>query len=157
MIYVECKPDFLLVKKLGYPKKQIIHAGNISEVWKSLKKNKNCCGLVDEDPHGTRPTYMAELLRSSIISNSNDIKVAYDKRRNNHLIVLCPRLEEWFQKTAKILNIDLGQYGLPNNPNKLHTIINTSLDKFERLLDDVLSNNHSRVEELRRALDFCKR
>jgi len=155
MIFVECKPDYLLVRKLGYPKRQIIHAGNISEVCKRLQRNRNCCGLVDEDPGKTRPTYMVNLLKNSIVSDNHDIKIAHDRRRNNYLIVLCPRLEEWFHQTARILRINLEQYRLPNDPEKLHAEINANLNKFESFLDDVLSQNHPRITELRRALTIC--
>jgi len=156
MIFVECKPDYLLVRKLGYSKKQIIHAGNISEVCKRLQNNQNCCGLVDEDPYGTKPTYMVNLLNNSLISNNHDIKVAYDNRRNNYLIVLCPRLEEWFHKTARIIRINLRQYRLPDNPVKLHAVINENLDKFESFLNAILSQNHPRINELRNALTVCQ-
>lgn len=152
MIFVECKPDELLVKKLGYPKRDIIHAGGKSEVCKRLQRSENCYGLVDEDPYGTKPRYMENLLRNSMISNNYDIKIAYDGERNNYLIVLCPRLEEWFYQTAKMLGISLKQYKLPEDPVKLHRIINENLNKFESLLNDLLSRNHPRVNELRRAL-----
>ena len=81
MIYVECKPDYLLVRKLNFPKKKIIHAGNISEVCKSLQRSRDCCGLVDEDPGKIRPTYMINLLNNNLIYNDHGVKIAYDQRR----------------------------------------------------------------------------
>ena len=41
MIYVECKPDLVLVKALGIPKKQIVHAGNKAKVCNILRRNRN--------------------------------------------------------------------------------------------------------------------
>ena len=38
-VYVECKPDYTLVKSITtLPKKLINHAGNKSEICKNLKK-----------------------------------------------------------------------------------------------------------------------
>ncbi|MEM2995464.1 MAG: hypothetical protein QXI91_05575 [Candidatus Bathyarchaeia archaeon] len=52
MYLVECKPDATLVKSLtGTSRKNIIHAGNKTELLKRLTKHfTNSIGIVDEDP-----------------------------------------------------------------------------------------------------------
>jgi len=157
-VFVECDPDELLVKKMGFPKKMIIHAGNKPRVCKRLKDNDNCCGLVDEDPYSVQPEYLKNLLNNprSLITNTNDIKVVYDAKRNNYIIILCPRLEDWFVRTARDSGIRLRDYGLPENPDKLHREINANLDKFEKFLDDILKVNNRRTQELLKAFHHCK-
>ena len=151
MIFVECKPDEILVKKLiPSMRKQIIHAGNVSEVCKKLLKFKNSIGLVDEDPGRIWPPYKEQLLNNVRVEEKYDIKIVYDKKRNNYLILLSPRLEEWICKVVKNAKISLNDYGLSDDPEKLHEIINANLDKFEKLLDDVLSKDTSSISELKK-------
>jgi len=154
MIFVECKPDEILVKKLiSSKKKQIIHAGNVSEVCKRLQKTKNSIGLIDEDPGKIWPPYKEQLLRNAKIEEKCGIKVVYDKERNNYLILLCPRLEEWICKVVKDAKISLNKFGLPDDPEKLHETINANLDKFEKLLNDILLKNIPSIVGLKKILD----
>jgi len=51
MIFVDCKPDRVLVWSImGISKREIRHAGNKLRVCKELERRRNCRGLVDEDP-----------------------------------------------------------------------------------------------------------
>jgi len=147
-VYVECKPDELLVKRLGVPRK-IIHAGNKTEVCKHLKNIENSLGVVDEDPYSEQPEYLRDLIANgTTILDRNDIKVLDDKERNNRLIILCPRLEDWVIRTAKDAGIELEKFGLPDDPNRLHRIINSNLDKFEIFLEALLHSNSKRIDDL---------
>jgi hypothetical protein len=134
MIYVECKPDRLLVNILGISKRDIVHAGNISKVCKGLAKSENSKGLVDEDPSGDRPSYIDTL---RLIQNQHEIKILQDNKRENYLFVLCPRLEEWVLKAAKEADVDIKRYNLPDDGDQLHKVINLDLRKFERLVNDL--------------------
>ena len=131
MIFVECKPDFELVKSLGIGKKLIAHAGNKASICKRLQKIKNSKGMVDEDPYSIQPSYIKNLEE---VSNENDIKLLFDRRRNNYIIVLSPRLEEWVLKVAEKNGIDPRGYHLPNDADYLHKQINQSLQNFKKLL-----------------------
>jgi len=133
-VYVECKPDFVLVNLLGVPKKSIIHAGNKSGVCRRLQKSNNSKGLVDEDPLSNQPPYIEKL---DLIHNQHGIKIFQDSKNGNHLIVLCPRLEEWILQSAKEVNIDVKKYNLPTDGKKLHKIINMNLVKFKKLIRDL--------------------
>ncbi len=136
MIFIECKTDKILVLKL-VSKKYVRCAGGIGEVCNKLKHSVNSCGVVDEDLTKTRPTYMENLLRNSLILNENDIKVAHDGKRNNYLIVLCPDLENWLIKTAKILGVSLSNFGLPSNPKDLKMLNLRNPNKIEPLINDL--------------------
>lgn len=145
MIYVECKPDFVLTN-LFVSKKEIIHAGNKSEVIKCLRKRNDCKGMIDEDPGHPQPSYLREF---NLVKESSDlgIRILKDKR-DNYLIVLCPRLEEWILNSAKERKIDIKKdYRLPTEENKFHAVVNANISKFELLVKE-LKNKSLRFKKL---------
>lgn len=151
MIYVECKPDFLLVRSVtNVSKREIVHELGKSNVCKRLQKDKNCKGLIDEDPSAIQPRYVREATPEDNFSE-HGIKLLRGGN-GNHLIVLCPRLEEWVLKAANEAGIDVAGYDLPNDAGRLHKEINISLDKFEKLLKD-LKDSSSRLKTLKRLLE----
>ncbi|MFQ5891233.1 MAG: hypothetical protein ACE5HW_00375 [Candidatus Methanofastidiosia archaeon] len=154
MIYVECKPDFTLVNSItDIPKREIIHAGNKSELCKKLEKEKNCMGLVDEDPWSGQPSYIKRMRKKDGLSRY-ELKVLHDNSRDNNLVVICPRLEEWILRTAKEAGIDVRRYNLPNNDRKFREIINIKIDNFERLIGDL--KDHNKLKTLRKLLERRK-
>ncbi len=153
-LFIECKTDKLLVNKIGF--KKCICAGGIGEVCNKLKNSRDSCGLVDEDPTKSKPSYMENLLKTSVISNDYNIVVAYDKKRNNYLIALSPDLESWLIQTAKILSINLKDFSLPNDSKELKKVMLFNPQRVEQLIDKILDSNHPRVNELLTALGRCK-
>ena len=136
MIYTECKPDSSLVRILGIPKKQIIHQQGKPEVCKQLEKRGKWKGLIDEDPLSVQPPYLKRLQEKKNLSNYG-LKILHDNSKNNDLIVLCPRLEEWIIKATEEAGIDIKRYNLPDDGEQLHKVINIDLSKFERLVNDL--------------------
>ena len=134
MIFVECNADKTLLTSLGIQSQEICHVFSKGNVCNRLRKNKNCLGLVDEDPGSGQPQYMSEL---KLVSHDNAIKVLNDKNNQNKIIVLCPRLEDWIVDAAKEAEVDLANYHLPSNGKALHKVINTRLDEFEKLIKDM--------------------
>jgi hypothetical protein len=61
MIYIECRPDKILVEALSVPEEEIIHAGSKGNVCNRLSRIRNSKGLVDEDPESAQPTYIRRL------------------------------------------------------------------------------------------------
>jgi len=145
----------LLVIKMSF-KKCVRCAGGIGEVCNKLEDSINSCGLVDEDPTRSRPSYLENLLRNTVISNNYDVIVAHDKKRNNYLIILSPDREGWLIQTAKILGINLKSFSLSSDPKEFKRISIINPQKVEPLIDAILSRNHPRVDELRRAFNLCK-
>lgn len=134
MIYVECNPDKVLVKTLGLPKKVIRHAGDKGKVCNKLRHNTNSIGLVDEDPGSNPPSYF-EVLKH--LSYKNQIRLLLDEKNRNHLIVLCPRLEEWVLKAASEIAIDISKYGLSNDANELHELLTIKPERSVKLVKDI--------------------
>ncbi len=135
MIYVECKPDEALVRlTAGITRKEIVHElKGKYEVLKRLDAGSNYVALLDEDPRSIQPSSLKRMVVQQEPPNTQ-LKVLYDSRRNNRIILLYPRLEEWVITAAEETRIDMDAYGLPSRGQALHKIINDDLRKFERLL-----------------------
>ncbi len=134
MIFVECNADKTLLTALGIRSQEICHVFSKGNVCNRLRKNKNCIGLVDEDPGSGQPQYMETL---TLVSHENAVRVLHDKNNQNNVVVLCPRLEDWIVDAAKQAELNLANYHLPANGNALHKVVNTRLDEFEKLIKDM--------------------
>ena len=151
MIYVECKPDFALVKLVTkIPGREIVHEKNKPEVCKRLERQRNCKGLVDEDPLSTPPPYMKKVKTENDLFQY-ELKVLYDGARNNRLVILCPKLEDWILRAAKEAKLNMEKYSPPDTPEKLHQEINLDLSKFEKLLTHL--KNSERLKTLKKLLE----
>jgi hypothetical protein len=119
-VFAECFPDTALLRILGVTKKQLRHESCKGEVVKRVLKTDSTTGLIDEDPSSAQPRDLsnyrqiksAEGLRLLVRSNNE----------NKKLIIVCPRLEDWFIERAKLSGIRPENYGLPCDPNRLHSI-----------------------------------
>jgi hypothetical protein len=139
-VFVECYPDTALLRYLGVPKKQLFHERCKGEVVKRVLKSDSAIGLIDEDPTSAQPRDL---------SNYKQIQTAEGLRffvRNNDenkkLIIVCPRLEDWFIKRAELSGIRLEDYGLPGNPDRLHSIPRyDNKDGFLRFLVELMEKD----------------
>lgn len=137
MMYVECNPDKVLVSALGVPKREVLHAFGKDRACNSLKKIKGGMALLDEDPQGHQPPYLRSL---SERSKQYGIRILYDEQRDNKIILLCPRLEEWLIETAKNADVNLEQYGLAKDASLLHEEINLRSQNLTVLLESIKRN-----------------
>lgn len=157
MLFVECKPDFVLATSLTLiPLKKVEHAGNKSRVLKKLTENyENSIGIIDEDPLSIQPPDIKKF-KEIEYSEKSKVKILLYKRLKNRVIVLCPRLEEWIVEAAKEAKIDLNKYNFPSNPEKLHEIINIRTERFQDLIEELLKKS-KRVKELQGQLKNIKK
>lgn len=153
MFIVECKPDVILVISLASTsRRRVEHAGNKSRVLRKLMRNyQNSTGVIDEDPGSIQPP---DLQKFRVVESleRDGLKILQHTRRNNRLIVLCPRLEEWVIAASREANIDLANYSLPNDPDHLGEIINVRPERFERLAEGLMNSSSERVRTLRTRL-----
>lgn len=94
-IILECKPDEVFIRALGFSKKQIIHQPNKGEVINFLRKNPSlvCVGIIDEDPGTTQPKHLKEFVFNRELSEHNFS--VFESKRTSHLIIMIkPRLED---------------------------------------------------------------
>jgi hypothetical protein len=146
MIIVECNADITLVQCLtSTPRQYIIHQiRGKSGVCNQLAERSNSKGLIDEDPLSVKHPYEKDGLQRQDYSQY-DIKHLYYPSENNELIVLCPKLEDWVLKSARIADIDVTRHGLPDEPNKLHRIIDQKIDEFRLLLNMLKKHKSERI------------
>ncbi len=145
MIYVECKPDEVLVRVLtGLPRREVIHEiKGKPRIVDKISKLQNSTGLIDEDPGGVQPVY---LKRMGVVQDllQRGLRILQDTKENR-IIVICPRLEEWVVRAAMEARVDLRQYTLPDDPQRLHQVINDDLRKFQRLVEDLKDTDRLRA------------
>ncbi len=145
MILVECKPDAVLVKSLAARgrNKDIVHEikGKF-EVCRRLSALEHTVGLVDEDPSARQPVYLSRMSLTDDFQE-HGLMVLYHKRRDNRLIILRPKLEDWALKVAKSAKLDVTEYGLPGSPKRMHEHINARLDEFQALVRDLRRRSDS--------------
>jgi hypothetical protein len=148
-IHVECKPDETLVKKLGVGKKNITHHQGKSKVFHCLGKTKNELAVVDEDPGSPKTSYEKKL---KFIAESYGIKQFADIT-GNKIFFLTGKLEDWIIEISKQDKLYLSEFGLPDNPNDLHGIINFRTTNFERLLKHLINIDNKGLKHLKYLLN----
>ena len=153
MIYVECNADIALVISLtNISRRGIIHEfKGKDEICKRLRNVRESKGLIDEDPSGPQPPYVRESTPQGDFARQ-DIRLLRHSSSGNYLIVLCPRLEEWILKTAKVSRVDVRKYGFPSDAARFRRTLNIRLGNFEKLLDD-LKDKSNRLKTLKRLLE----
>ena len=127
-IYVECKPDEVLVRALGIPRREIKHWRDKGRLYKHLQDEPGLIGLIDEDPFSAQPAGLGRERPEE--RPEYGLKVIAG---NSRLIILCPRLEEWILQAAKEAALDPTRFGLPDQGQSLHDVINLRLKNFENL------------------------
>lgn len=144
-VYVECKADFSLIKSImKIPKRKIYHAGCKSELCKKLEKQDDCIGLMDEDPLSVQPSYIKKMEVVSTLPQC-DLTVLHESSKRNYIVILCPRLEDWIVRTAQEAGIRLEKYGFPRDPDEFHERVNSNLEKFEMLIENLTDSRRMKT------------
>lgn len=155
MFFVECKPDFLFVKKIfKLSRKEIRHGKNKPGVLALLEKTTNNIGIIDEDPDSTQPKLLSDFVLVKETNFNFNFMKNYEKE--NYLIIIKPFFEEWILRVAQESNIEMKKFKLPDTAKDLHQIINTKLNNLDLLLDELIKNNthyFSEMTKLIRELD----
>jgi hypothetical protein len=120
IILVECYPDASLLRALGVSKKQLRHERGKGEVVKRVLKFDSAIGLIDEDPQSAQPR---DLNNYKQVQSAEELRLLSRRDdKNKRLIIICPRLEDWLIERAKSSGIRPEDYGLPSDPDRLHSI-----------------------------------
>ena len=119
-VLVECDADETVLRALGLPKKQLLHFGGKYELLKKLKERTNDVGMVDEDPGKLQPKDMGNYRQTESAEGLH--LLTRRGRGGQRLVVICPKLEDWLIERAKSSGIRPEDYGLPSDPDKLHSI-----------------------------------
>jgi len=138
----------------------VLHAYGSSRVADRLKKERDWIGLIDEDPGKARHPYLRRL--SSLgRDDRHGLELLIDRERNNFVVMLCPRLEEWILTVAKECGIDVRRdFGLPDRGDELHRILSGrgrrakrgAMGRYEELVEALVSASSGTMSQLRKAL-----
>lgn len=120
-VLVECGADEAVLRALGLPRKQLLHFGGKYELVKKLKDRAHDVGMVDEDPgKGAPPQDMGSYRRAE--SGEGLHLLTRQGSGGQRLVVICPKLEDWLIQRARSSGIRPEDYGLPSDPDRLHSI-----------------------------------
>jgi len=144
-IHVECLPDELLVRKIGFTRRYITHHQGKSRIFHALCKNSNQLALVDEDPGSPKTSYEKSL---KFNMEAEGIK-CYSDNTGNKIFYISGKLEEWIINICSKEEIKLLGLVFPVTSDDLHDQINQKLDKFDKLLSELLKNKNRAIEKLR--------
>ena len=150
-VILECKADEALAKAVGVPRQSVQHFLGRGRVCNRLAHVTRTTGMMDEDPEVTKPLYFSCLV---YLSGDHAIQFFLDKERDNRVLVLRPRLEEWLVQTAKDSSCKMTDYGFASdNGVRLHGEINQRLDSLRKLAQDLLKAESKRMLRLRELLN----
>jgi hypothetical protein len=144
-VHVECKPDELVVSKIGFQRKFITHYPGKSRVFKALGKAENQLAVVDEDPGSVKNSYEKSL---KFIEESEGIKY-YSDKSGNKIFILQGKLEDWVINICNKYNIKISSFGLPEKANDFHDVIIVKLSNFEKLLNELLEKKNPAILKLK--------
>lgn len=139
-ILVECNADEMVARNLGVSRKQLLHFGGKYELVKKLKERTNDIGIVDEDPGKNQPE---DISNYHLINSAERLKLLSRQGSGKQkLIIVCPKLEDWLLGRAKSSDIQPEDYGLPSNPDRLHSIPRyETKEGFKRFLAELIEKD----------------
>lgn len=120
MLYVECYADEALVRILGVPRRSVRHEHGKGNIANRLQRLEAGTGLVDEDSAAVQPTEFNNYKES--LRTGGLILMVHSNNPLKRIIVVCPRLEEWLIARAAVNRLVPGNFGLPDSPDRLHSI-----------------------------------
>jgi len=140
MILVECDPDEFLVKSMGFSRKKIKHESGKGNVLKKLKKDPNTIGMIDEDPHSSKPSEMKRYIEAE---KKDTVKLLVrNDNTGKKVIQISPYLEHWLINRARQNQISLKDYNLPDDPVEMHDITHIERNKnFQSFLDELINKD----------------
>lgn len=150
-IALECNPDEVLAKALGYTRKRIVHQPSNSEVINYLRKNPGTIGLVDEDSGSVKPPFFTKFQRET--SEKFRVESFSIPSSNTRLIIIKPRLEEWILECATRSEIDPRQFSFPDNGHELKKVINHRLRQFEKMVKALIEKHNPALLHLRELIN----
>lgn len=136
-VLVECDADEVVLRALGVTKKQLLHYGGKGNVINRLKELPGATGIVDEDPASAQPRDLNNYQEE--VQTTEGLRLLTRQGKGaQRLILVCPKLEDWLIQRAKSMGVEPENYGLPSDPNRLHSIPRyEQKDGFRRFLAEL--------------------
>ncbi len=140
-VLVECSADEVVLRNLGVPKKQLLHFGGKDKLVTRLRDLPGSVGVVDEDPASTHhPDLKASYRKAE--SEKGLRLLTRQGSGGQRLVIVCPKLEDWLIERAKSSGIRPEDYGLPSDPDRLHSIPRyEQKEGFRRFLEELIEHD----------------
>jgi hypothetical protein len=137
MIVVECDPDEFLMKSMGFSRKKIKHESGKGDVLRTVRKNQNVIGIIDEDPDSTQPSEIKKFKEKETMRTVKLLVRKDDTEKK--LIQISPYLEHWLLDRAKQNQISPNDFGLPEDPKEMHDITHIERNiNFQNFLNELI-------------------
>ena len=120
-VLVECNADEIVLRSIGVPKKQLFHFGGKDKLMNRLRILPGAVGVVDEDPASIQHPDLKASYRQTHSAEGLHL-LARQGSGGQRLVMICPKLEDWLIERAKSSGILPEDYGLPSDPDQLHSI-----------------------------------
>jgi hypothetical protein len=117
MLYVECYADEAVARALGVASRSIRHVHGKGNIENRLRLLDVGTGLMDEDTPSFQPR---DYRRTDNVGNL--ILLTHATATGKRIILIRPRLEEWLVARATAHDLKLSDFGLPDSPDRLHSI-----------------------------------
>jgi hypothetical protein len=151
MIIVECYKDQALVYRIGFTPDRVRHAHNKSRVLWTVEKRQKAVGIIDEDPSAGHPGYLKEYGEKDAIGR---IKLLIRRDDDGkRLVQISPRLEDWLYGIAKRNKILPNRFGLPDDPEELHSMslgVGKNRENFQKFVDELRGTKNDEISMLKR-------
>ncbi|MHA1269620.1 MAG: hypothetical protein ACTSPY_07500 [Candidatus Helarchaeota archaeon] len=106
--------------------------------------------MIDEDPGRSAPNYIKNLEEFRNFDLYH-FRILYDRRNNNYLFILNPRLEEWILRAITQSHCNIGKYNFSNDPDLFHAEAINRNHKLEELITE-LKNKSEMIKEFTRQM-----
>jgi len=120
-VLVECNADEIVLRNIGVLKKQLFHFGGKDKLINRLRNLPGAVGVVDEDPASIQHPDLKASYRQAESAEGLRL-LARQGSGGQRLVMICPKLEDWLIERAKSSGIRPEDYGLPSDPDHLHSI-----------------------------------
>jgi len=140
-VLVECIADEVVLRNLGVPKRQLLHFGGKDKLVTRLRDLPGAVGVVDEDPASTQHPDLKASYRKAESAEGLCLLIRQGSS-GQRLVTVCPKLEDWLIERAKSSGIRPEDYGLPGDPDRLHSIPKyEQKEGFHRFLADLIGRD----------------
>lgn len=146
----ECYVDTNLVETLVPPDTQYNHqkgCGTVARVMKERFSDRFAVGIVDKDKH--RIDYLNEF---DEMSQRGSLILHKHKTKHHYIIQICPAIERFILLNAKLYELEMEDFDLPSDFEKLKDIAKTVRSKndlrFKRLFKALFERGSSDIQRL---------
>ncbi|MBS1916631.1 MAG: hypothetical protein JST87_10135 [Bacteroidetes bacterium] len=157
-IVPECYFDTVLVKSVLYDKAIVNHKKGCNNVAKAMRdgklKDQFAVGIIDKDKNEL------DYLNEFVEYNYEKMNLFKHNTKPHFIIQLCPALERWILSVCEEANINIEDYGLPNNMERLKKITKSELAdetlELRNLCNALVSSESSTISRFARWISYLK-